>query len=657
MCTGLLIEKHFKKMLVNQEQEQKDIERTKELLKESKPEAAFELLQHYSDEIDEKTPFGKEWLQLLIQTSEILQNTNQLVILYDYYPKIFENHEKASLLVANAYLEAGRYKDYQAVRDRWQNHEKQPELWFILEGDKLLLEGKRQEALNLLNSKSFIGQADVPRLTRLALLYLYDNPKLAWDKLAEAYEKDPHNADIRSYRAKMLETYNKVSLAQAEYIAAIQTNPANLLLRDQLAEFYVRHQQYASALSIWMESLKPPSSDTIWLKALFWSKVAVPVMQDWTLISMPSGSLTPLLNYLIHLPKNQFWDQGQFEKILTSKELLKTEQAIFWLRLLDLLKQGKEPEAYQLIQYNSFHNTSWSLPLEEALQRLLFYRQHGKFSSSDEESLSITEDKNQSLVKPDPVNYTGTLPFYFAQLAYYDEKSSDNTIQLPDDLLALIKGPDAFTAAFLAIGWNEAALQLNSLSVIPTSYPTWLVDNLIQVTRNNRGVAAALEFATLQTVSPAINLIVGELLISSGNQEAALERLLPLVKLDDASGYRAAWLVSLIYIEKGHYAEAKKILQDQPSLNQSVLGKETTARMALLEGNKELAERLYISIEKESPEAQSYFARQAFLNRDWRRAQELTEKLILIYPTNPLLQQNLKEILEEQKKDNLKKVN
>ena len=72
--------------------------------------------------------------------------------------------------------------------------------------------------------------------------------------------------------------------------------------------------------------------------------------------------------------------------------------------------------------------------------------------------------------------------------------------------------------------------------------------------------------------------------------------------------------------------------------------------MALLENDQLLADKLYSDIEKESTEAKSYLARKAFTEKNWKRAQELTESLLKLYPNNELLRDNYKKIMEEQQK-------
>ncbi len=114
--------------------------------------------------------------------------------------------------------------------------------------------------------------------------------------------------------------------------------------------------------------------------------------------------------------------------------------------------------------------------------------------------------------------------------------------------------------------------------------------------------------------------------------------------------YRATWLMSLIYIDKGQLKEAKDTISNNPQLFKDVLGKETLARIALIEGNNDRAYEIYSSIEKDSSEAKSYLAKKAFSEKDWKKARELTESLIQEYPNNLMIRANLEKIIEAEAK-------
>jgi Tfp pilus assembly protein PilF len=640
------VKRRVNEISMTEEHEKKDLQKTKELLSNSKPEEAFTVIQQYSDRINMQTETGKEWLDLLIRASEATLNTQQLTILYDYYPKAFEGHEKASLLVANLYISTGRGKDYQTIRDSWKGRETKPEAWFVLDADRLLLEGKRKEAIDLLSSQTFSGKNDTARLIRLALLHIFEQPKEAWDYLTLAYSKDPENPEIRSYRAKLLETVGKNSLALSEYLAAVHIDPKNLYLKDQLAEFYLRNKQYPQALKIWVENLAPPSLDFFWIKALFWSKVIGPVEFDWESAQPPPGRQEPFIRYLLDLEPGEFWNSKAFDKLENSQQYLKNQQVTFWLRLLQALKDKKEKEAQDLLQYNPFSSVSWNPPLESALKKVVQYRKTEKFNPEAQNPFE-TSFKTSAGQNPEP---PAKDPFFYSQLNFYayNEGSDKPEHVLPEQLKELITGEDAYSVVLLSAGWPEAALQLNSLQVIPSSYPDWVANDLTQAIRLNRGTKAALDFAMQQPQTPTLSMLIGELFIAQGNQDEALDYLLKLVKEDSDIGFRSAWLASLIYIERGQYAEAKTIIRAQPRLAKDILGQETLARIALLEGDSAQADRLYSALEKSSAEAKSYLARKAFAEKNWNRARELTEALLKQFPTNALLHDNLKKIIEEQ---------
>lgn len=631
------IEHRLRKWTVNKEEETKEIHRVQELLNQDKADEAMEIIQRYSDSVDNHSEIGKQWLELLIRASAATYNTQQLVVLYEYYPKAFEGQEKAALLVANAYIATGRPRDYQHLRDSWKGRETKPESWFVLDADKLLQEGKSKEAVELLKSRSFPGKSDTARLIHLALLSVMENPQESWEYLNQAYTKDPENSEILSYRAKFLETMGKNSQALLEYLAAIHVDPKNTYLKDQLAEYYLRQKEYSNALQVWQDTLNPPSLDVIWIKALFWNKIITPLKYDWKSAIPPKSKLEPFITYLMDIPSGLFWSQSGFEKLPNYQQYLSSQQSTYWLRLFQFLKEGKENEAYHLLQYNPFSAFSWNPELERALKRILLYRKSGQLTAEIEE-----KNKQENLVLPPD------LPFFYSQLEIFANAPSKDKNQMPQDLQILLKSPDVFSAALLASDWDEAAIDLNKSSVYPKNYPDWVAFNMTQALKRNRSNSAALEFATLQTQTPALSMLIGELLIANHNYDAALERLNKLYKDNSEIGRRSAWLMSLIYLDRGEYSESEAVIRAQPLLEKDIIGQETLARIALLEGKPEQAEKIYLALEKQSPEAKSYLARKAFAEKDWKKARELTEDLLREYPTNALLQENYKKILDEQ---------
>ncbi|MFQ5730153.1 MAG: hypothetical protein ACE5GN_07315, partial [Waddliaceae bacterium] len=546
-----------------------------------------------------------------------------------------------SLLVADSYIFNNNLHGYNKVRSLWTDRETKIASWFVLDADRLLLEGQERQAISLLESRTFKDKEDIGRLVRLALLYSEDEPKTAWKYLVEAYSTDPHNPDIRYYRAKLLESVGKNNLAHIEYQAAANLHPNNLFLQDELADFYLRQKQYPKALEIWEEHLPPPSLDKLWVKALFWEKITTPIHFDWANTSIPKGRLDPFIQYLVNLEPGVFWDREKFNQITNNKFFLQTQQATVWLRILHALKTNKENEALKLLQYNPFATISWCPELELALKRVLTYRASRTFKPVD--SLSSLYN-----ISTDP-SHQKKLPLLFQQLEELAATSENK--EVPEELKKLLLSKEVFSAVFIAAEWYEAGLQLHALQVFPDDFPDWAAYNFTQALRHNRSDFDALEFATLQKPTQELSLLTAELMITEGDPDAALEKLTPLAKSDNDIGFRSAWLASLLYIEKQNYTKARNVIYSQPKLVNDILGQEAMARIAYLEGDKPLADKLYLAIENKSVEARSYLAKKAFEEKDWERARELTEKLIRDYPDNAMLKKNLIKIIEEERKE------
>lgn len=611
-----------------------------QLLNEGKSSDALASLQRYDYEMARDTPKAARWRKLYLQAAVQSKDARRALAVYEHQSRDFDDDEEASLLVADLLIKANRPADYEQLRDRWKGRETKMDIWFVLDADRLLIEGKRSDALQFLQTHTFEGTNDTGRLIRLALLNVKDNARQAWEYLAQAYAKDPTNPEIRSYRARLLEAVDKPALALTEYIGAAQADAKNLYYQDQLAEFYRRHNRYDLALAVWKANLTAPDSDFIWLKAWFWSHTVVSIGINWNEIKPPEGRLKPFLEYLIALKPGTFWDAAKFRDLPNAHNYLQTLQATFWLRLLNACQNSNENEAWELLQFNPFSIQSWDRDLEILLRKVLTYRKIGTFSIDEPAAQAVATDKD---VKNKPVHP------YYTEIDKLSAKGAEPS-KMSSSLEKLIQSKLAIPSCFLASGWLEAALALNTPSIIPADFPDWVAFGYTQAIRQSRGVQAALEFATKQTPTPPLQLLIGELLIASGSPDAGVEQLKNLASQDTDVGFRAAWLLGLLYIEQKQYDLAKQIIASQPRLAKDTSGKEMLARVAILEGKNDLADKLYGELEDKSLEAKSYLARKAFLEKNWKRARDLTEALLREYPTNTLLRENLQHISEEEGK-------
>ncbi len=620
-----------------------DFRKATALLNDQKGQEALVLITPYANTLSSTLPEGADWLPLFVKAHTETGNVSELLALYKRYPRGFDEDEDAVLALATALVTQKKTEDFSRLRDRWANKVSNEPAWFALEVDTLLIEGKRDEAYTLLHSRTFEGSEDSGRLIRLALLEAKDNLREAWNILSEAQEKDPENTDVTTYRAQILEALKKPSLARLEYLSALQKDPNNPALLFQLGEFYRRNGHYELAVNTWTQGLSLPHSEELWIATLFWSRMTS-IPKKHIEAPLPKESeLASFVSYLYNIPHTQFWDQIAFESLPNTGSILKTRQETFWLRLADALLNDNESLAADILDFNNFHANSWSPVLQGALEQILSYRRHGILHVDVVAPAQPTRTQNAQEDEEEPE--TGPHSF-FSTLQSLAQKSPAGlpADDLPDDIQTLLGSKLAYPAAFLADGWLEAALTFPLPKIVPQEFPEWVAFAYTQALRYNRGDGEALKFAARQDSTPALALLKGELMIATGHANEGVETLKPLARRRDSIGLRAAWLVSLVDLDRKDYASARTMVLRHPQLSQHVVGKETLARIALQQGDIVTADSLYGAIESESIEAKFYLARRAFSEKKWNKALKLTEQLVIEYPDNAQLQKDLQQL-------------
>lgn len=601
------------------------------LFQKEEYEKVLKYLQRHEKELSYSTPNGKKWVDLAVDVNNALLNDTRLTLLYTHFPEPFNTREVASLRVANSLILSRKSEAYAELRNHWKGNERFPVEWLLLDVDALLLNNQHAEAIKLLESQSFTGEIETNRLVRLALLSIQNDPQAAWKYLNEANEKDPENIDVYTYKARLLESVGKKNQALSEYQNALQVNSNNIFMKDLLADFFIRQGQHAQAIALWKESQENASLDRIWLKALFWNRVTTPSQADLSKAELAFGKLHDFNMYLLELPLNQFWNQSQFEKIPNSDFLLSSQQATFWLRLIDHLKKGEELAALKLLEGNIFANESWNAPLEKTLKQLLIYRTSGSFPLNKDEFFNEDDESGEENA-------------FFALISALAVQP--DLILQEKGIKELLSSKEVFVVTFLSTGWLETGLFLRDQAILPNNLPDWVAVAITEAIHTNRGYEEALQFAMMQPSTPQLSELMLDLLKLATHNKPFLFKLNKLASNHSEEGVRAAWLLSLIHIERGDYKAAKQTIQNQTLLSAVHFGKETLARIALLEGNQELAHEIYLEIEPHSAEAKSYLAGQAFNEKDWERAHSLTKQLLVIYPNHPVLQENLYKIAQ-----------
>lgn len=602
------------------------LKRAEALLTEEKPLEALALLRRVLPQDSDSLQEHKATLEIRAHLD--MRNVPRLLHLYDRHPHLFLPHEEAALFVCRALLQTGNKEPYNALRQSWKGRETNAGAWLALDVDALLVEGKRDAALALLNEERADVDTETVRLIRLALLSAPDHLEEAWGYLEEASLLAPYNSDIRLFRAQILEQLGKPAEARVEYVAAHLAEPDNPRVRDQLAEFYRRQGNPNLALATWEGGLTPTAPGYLWLKAMFWSRMATPLDRDWTQATYPEERLTPLLVWFGNLPATSLWSNETFFQIPDRNLFLSTRQELFWMRVVDHLARDQENQALLLLERNPFKTRSWNPEIEEALVAALRFRKWGTFPREPMGSLSA--DSSHPL---------------FRQLG-------TDTAEPSPELAALIKSPEAFSAIFLAGGWLEAALLLHRMPELSEDFPGWVAYGLTQAIRYNRSTEEALAFAARQPQSPALTVLTGELLLSENRIDDAMTRLAELAKSPSDAGFRAAWLKTMVHLDRGEIEAAEQTLSDQPGLADSLTGQELLARIAIAKDDPEQATRIYTEVMTESAEAKVWLARQAFAEKRWDEARRLTTELNALFPDSLQFRANLAAIAEAEGKSN-----
>ncbi len=387
----------------------------------------------------ELNPGARErWDALEMSAYVQFNDPARLLALYDESPKPFTTDEEAALLAARAQLETRRLEAFSELRRVWVAREGKVDQWLGLEADLLVMQEQPEEAIALLKRFKFDGPPEGRRLARLAPLLAEGDPALAKKAIDLAAQFGPKLADVWRFTGVYHERAGRHQAAYAAYVRAFECEPHDHFVRNHLAEFLVRQGAYSQAMQAWAEGVAAPSMDFIWLKLLFWQRVANPGIGTFS-GPCPDGPLKRLVTLLQKLPKNRFWDEDRFEALVHEVRDL---PEVAWLRVLESLRQGQEDGALSLLNLGL---RSTHPAIETALKQTLTYRRTGFF-------------------EPGLVCIDAATPPAFRGPLYtrLDEWISGTAAQEPADLLQLIETGAIYVAILRASGWNAAADQLES---------------------------------------------------------------------------------------------------------------------------------------------------------------------------------------------------
>lgn len=518
----------------------------------------------YSNEAHAPTP-----LELAIDIREVSPKSAALLLGQPNHPsKLAEKDEASALILATFFLRQGNLDQYQALADRWNENSSWPAAWFVLHGDKLVAQHKKEEAIAHLQSKAFQRSQDVARLGRLALLTQGADQEAALQTLRKAQQDDPENALIPILIARTLEKETRITEAAQELSRAMKQKEGRQVQQaEALADLFRRYGYQPFAISVW-DSVKDKLPEETAGQLLFWKKVvaASPVPEKQK--ALPEDSF---LRYLASLPKGRFWDAEAFTEISGGQETLATNQETYWLRVLDYISTDNSQAALELIRQHPFKASSWNPSLEIALETVLVRKTNGAPGIASQPSPSALDLEYGTAAWLKPQDNALIVEILGA---------TQEGGELSSETSALLTSPNAFSAILLAEGWEKAAWELHK-SDASNAYPQWYLTGLTKAIAAGEGSQAALEFALKQQGSPELNLQIAELYMESGKAEEGLAVLEALRTENNELGARAAWITAQHYLRKGKLDLARQIIMANYFLAETPIGQETLAIISL----------------------------------------------------------------------------
>ncbi len=443
--------------------------RATQLIDRAEPEQALSLIRAH---IARDTKRELRWRKLEARALDRMEAIGDLVALDTERPDAIRDDEPLSLKVARAYVETEHWDALHGLRDAWRQRESASVDWLVVDSDELAAKDQTEAARSLLES------ADIARnpaaMARLAYHLHSASPDRTSEFLGRARKLAPDHPGVQRFLGKILEQEGKTTEALAAYHTARELAPRDPFYCDHLAEFHIRQGEILPALRVWCEGMAPPSMDYLWLKIAFWRKVAIPIPLEWP-NKQPPGALMPIVELIRNLPEGRFWDAAPFAPLVEVNPALDARQEVFWLRLLEALRVKREDEALRLLNLNRFGRKSWHPDLEIALFHIVTYRR-----------LGFLDPKVGRPERPSPTQHR-----LFEHLHAW---AAGERAQPDLEIERLIRGEEAFAAALLAAGWNEAALQLRRVPLSRSEYPSWYLDELAAAVQSNRGEKAAQEF-------------------------------------------------------------------------------------------------------------------------------------------------------------------
>ncbi len=541
--------------------------------------------------------------------------------------------ESADLKLARDALQRRDLSAYDAFPLKWKDKAAFPGQWLLLQADALLARKLPEEALTLLRSATLTGTDDAQRYIRIALLEAKE-PWKAMASLDQGLKSDPRNADILAFRAQIQESAGRIANARLDYVAAVLCERTNPLYRDILANFYLRTEDISAAAETWRDAAEDTSLGVYALKSWFWSSVSGHRLSK-PLPPCRQEGWREWVSAVSKLPDGVFWN-ASLDGAISGIRGGTNRPEVTWMRLLESLRSKDFAGARKKIE-TGFNKEADDLNPGLALKILSHLNARENI------------DPRLSLAGRDlPITDKDAHPFVFEYAKWANRSLSPEENQLFETWLAQ---PEALVSILFSSSWSGAAVIIgggDKLAV--TNPPAWFDYGYAKSLQLRDGKVPAKQWLqSLSKRSPASELFLGEILLTSGATDQGLEILNKIASENSELASRAAWTLALTELDRGQPAKAREVLLKVPALTATTSGKEILARIALAEGSRAETLRIYQELGDLSADGMIFMSKEAYSLGDYDQALKWTGILARRFPDQPDFRKNILKIEEAKK--------
>jgi len=599
-----------------------------EMLQAGKASEALELLNtHFSPK--QAGPAQQSWPPLMVQAAIDSHAYSQLESLVAKYPGVLMQNESAALWWMRAQMHLDAPEPVAKLKVHWpESRPEQPNRWRLLEADALIRAGQNTLALEGLNSWQGKGNDEVNRQVRIALLAGNDNAAIL-AALNAAYVAMPRSAELRAISAEFFERMGDLTQARRNYVAAFLLDSENPLYGHLLANFYLRSSAMPQAIQTWRDCYEASSDQRAWWQVWFWERVTrprgealAPAIAEWW------GALTQTLS---ETPDDAFLSAEFLTENVRPPAILTNSEAYYWLWILELIREKNEVAALETLRHMPKERVSVAPELQACMSALLEWRVEGTWPRGV------------------AFNASPRIHRWLRFLENYRPKNAPDALEPLSTMESFLASDYAVGSLLMANGWLAAADRLLAGPIPESLYAdepllNWLPFADTKTQAALHGNAAGLTRSLAYPNDPAVQGLMGELLLVDGQTEAGLAQLNRLIETSGPVGYRAAYLAALAALEQDDWEHLNTIFTQRQDLATSVPGQELQARAALAQGQTKTATSIYTSLGAESMEGCVYRYQAAIGSEDYEAARAVLDILLGLAPNEPRFRQWLNEL-------------